>query len=214
VSPLAFEVVRSRPLPLADIRDGWWQTHIAPLVAEATAPLGKAGVAGNAIRLRCRLDMRYTGQGHEVEIALPEHAAQLDAAALAALFEARYTALYTHTLATTPVQIMTWKVEAVGPDPLGGQAIRIEGPAMRRPARRARRTAHMDEAGPIECAVYDRSFLAHGDLIEGPALIEEPDSTCMIGPGDIARIDAEENLVVDLALNAVTATAVAAEPAL
>jgi N-methylhydantoinase A len=209
-SPLAFEVVRSRPLPLADIRAGWWQAHLAPLVAEAVAPLRAAGVSADAIRLRCRLDMRYIGQGHEVEVALPEDPAHFDAAALLALFEARYRALYTHTLPGTPAQIMAWKVEAVGPDPLGGKALRIEGEATRRPARRGIRTAHVDDSGAIECPVYDRIFLARGDLIEGPALIEEPDSTCFIGSGDIARIDAEDNLVVDLALKAAPATLVIA----
>jgi N-methylhydantoinase A len=212
-SPLAFELVRSRPLPLAAIRNGWWQAHIAPLVAEATAPLHAAGVAPGAIRLRCRLEMRYIGQGHEVEIALPEDAAQLDAAALLALFEARYRALYTHTLPTTAVQIITWKVEAVGPDPLGGQAIHIEGHARRRVARHARRTAQIDESGPVDCSVYDRMLLAPGDLIDGPALIEESDSTCVIGPGDVARIDADENLVVELAFGSSPATAAVAETA-
>lgn len=213
-SPLAFELVRSRALPLADIRVGWWQAHIAPLVAEATTPLHAAGVALGAIRLRCRLEMRYVGQGHEVEIALPEDAAQLDAAALQALFEARYSALYAHTLPSTAVQIMTWKVEAVGPDPLGGEAIHIQGHAGRRLARPARRTVHIEELGLLDCLVYDRMLLAPGDLIDGPALIEELDSTCVIGPGDVARIDANENLVVELAFGSSPATAAAVEPAL
>jgi N-methylhydantoinase A len=209
-SPLAFETIRSRAVPLSDIQSEWWQVYFAPLVTEAMAPLRAAGVATNAIRLHCRLDMRYIGQGHEIEIALPDDAARFDAAALKALFEARYGALYAHTLPGTPVQIMTWKVEAVGPDPLGGQAFRIEGDAARRPARRGNRTAHVDGAGAIDCPVYNRAFLARGDQIEGPALIEEPESTCVIGPGDVARIDAEENLVVDLALSVDAAAPAAA----
>jgi N-methylhydantoinase A len=214
VSPLAFEVMRSCALALADIREGWWQSYIAPLVADAAAPLHAAGIPPSAIRLRCRLDMRYVGQGHEVEVALPEEAARLDSPALMGLFEARYTALYSHTLPATAVQIVTWKIEAVGPDPLGGRAFHIEGNPAWRPAGRAKRVAHVDEAGPVDCAVYARALLTPGDLIEGPALIEEPDSTCVIGRGDIVRVDAEENLVVDLAFGAAPATAAAAEPAL
>jgi N-methylhydantoinase A len=56
-------------------------------------------------------------------------------------------------------------------------------------------------------------LLAPGDLIDGPALIEESDSTCVIGPGDVARIDADENLVVELAFGSSPATAAVAEPA-
>ncbi len=201
-SPVVFEMIRSRPIPLADIQGDWWHTHFAQLIAAATAPLREAGVAANAIRLRCRLDMRYIGQGHEVEVVLPDDAARFDAFALQELFEARYAAIYAHTLHGTPVQIMTWKVEAVGPDPLGGLALRIEDDTAKRPARRGSRTAYVDDAGVIDCPVYDRTVLARGDRIEGPALIEEPESTCVIGPGDVARIDADENLVVDLALSA------------
>jgi N-methylhydantoinase A len=178
------------------------------------ARLCESGVAADAIRLRCRLDMRYVGQGHEVEVTLPEDAAELDMPALSALFEACYGALYSLTLSATPVQIMTWKVEAVGPDPLGGRALRFESNAAGRPARRGSRSAYLNDAGPVDCPIYDRTFLVQGDRIEGPALIEEPDSTCVIGPGDVARIDAEENLVVDLALNAAPTTAAAVEPAL
>ena len=211
VSPLAFEVVRSRPLPLADIRDGWWQTHIAALLAEATAPLRKASVAADAMRLRCRLDMRYIGQGHEVEVALPERAAHLDAADLAALFEERYSALYAHTVPATPVQIMTWKVEAVGPDPLAGQAVRIEGTAMPRLARRARRTAHVEEAGRIDCPVYDRSFLAPRRSDRGSGA----DRGTGFDLHDRARrrgaYRRRGNLVVDLALQGSDGDAVAAE---
>src|SRR5262249_58959427 len=112
----------------------------------------------------------------------------------------------------TAVQIVTWKIEAVGPDPLGGRALHIEGDPAWRPAGRAKRIAHVDEAGSVDCAVYARAVLAPGDLIGGPGLIEEPEATCVIGRGDIVRVDAEENLVVDLAPGA--ATAAAAEPAL
>ena len=81
-TPLAFEIVRSDAVPLTDIGDGWWQRYIAPLVTEASTPLRQAGVTEDAIRIHCRLDMRYLGQGHDVEVSLPDNAAQIDAAGL------------------------------------------------------------------------------------------------------------------------------------
>ncbi len=212
-SPLAFEVVRSRALPLADIRGGWWETHIAPLVAQAMAPLREAGVRDAAIQLRCRLDMRYIGQGHEVEVALPDNAAHLDAPALSALFEARYSALYNYILPEASAQIVSWKIEAIGPDPLSGQTVQIQSDVMSGSALRGTRIIHLDDASSTDCPIYDRIAIACDAVIKGPALIEEPDSTCMIGPGDVAHIDAENNLVVDLASNIGVFTSLASEPA-
>jgi N-methylhydantoinase A len=214
VSPLAFEVVRSRSLLLADIHANWWETHIAPLVDEATAPLIAAGVSLDAIQLRCRLGMRYVGQGHEIEVVLPEDSTELDADAVAALFEARYRALYAHTLPATPLQIVTWRVEAMGPDPLGSRPIHVQAGAARCESRPSRRVIHLCDAGDVDCPVYERSFLSEGDRIEGPALVQEPDSTCVIGPGDVARMDAEGNLLVDLSLEPVRAAAQMKEAAL
>ena len=115
-----------------------------------------------------------------------------------ALFEARYLELYGQTLRGTPVLIITWKVEAVGPDPLGGRAIRIQGDRAQAKADRGVRRAYIEGFGATECRVYDRVALSPGATIEGPALLEEPESTCIIGPGDRALIDAHENLIVEI----------------
>jgi N-methylhydantoinase A len=49
-----------------------------------------------------------------------------------------------------------------------------------------------------EWPVYDRYALAPGTTVTGPALIEERESTCVIGAGQVATVDAHYNLVADL----------------
>ena len=49
----------------------------------------------------------------------------------------------------------------------------------------------------VECEVLDRYALEPGTTIEGPAVIEERESTCVLGPGDRAVVDAHLNLVAD-----------------
>jgi N-methylhydantoinase A len=62
------------------------------------------------------------------------------------------------------------------------------------------RLAYDAEAGRmIEWPVYDRYALAPGTTVKGPALIEERESTCVIGSGQSATVDAHYNLVADLA---------------
>ena len=52
--------------------------------------------------------------------------------------------------------------------------------------------------GEAECAVYDRYALPVGAVIEGPAMVEERESTCVIGPGDRTVVDPQLNLVAEL----------------
>ena len=51
----------------------------------------------------------------------------------------------------------------------------------------------------VECEVLDRYALEAGTTVEGPAVIEERESTCVLGPGDRATVDAHLNLVAELA---------------
>src|SRR5262249_14699787 len=79
IIPLAFEVARSRRVHVADIDAADFGTTFAAIEADAAAFLHQAGVAGADIRIVRRLDMRYQGQGHEIEVTLPPAA---DAGAL------------------------------------------------------------------------------------------------------------------------------------
>jgi N-methylhydantoinase A len=53
-------------------------------------------------------------------------------------------------------------------------------------------------SGYVDCPVHDRYALVRGDEVVGPALIEERESTCVIGQGDTARVDSHANLIVEL----------------
>ena len=74
VSPLAFEVARSRRIHVADIDAKDFAATFAALENEASGYLKRAGVPDADIRIVRHLDMRYQGQGHEIEITLPVEA--------------------------------------------------------------------------------------------------------------------------------------------
>ena len=67
-----------------------------------------------------------------------------------------------------------------------------------RTALRGQRRALFEGAGWQDCAVYDRYALAPGTRFEGPALVEERESTCAVPPGARVSVDAHRNLVIDL----------------
>jgi len=203
VSPLAFEVARSRRIHLADLDAADFEATFAALEAEATTILTEAGVQRSDIRIVRRLDMRYQGQGHEIEVALP------DTPAVGALFPqieelfgSTYQSIYTLRL-EEPAEIINWKLEAIGPAIGLGESYRLGGNLEAPNVQKGTRLAyHPTEDRTCEWPVYDRYALKPGMEIEGPALIEERESTCVVGPNDRVIVDAHYNLVADLNLTA------------
>jgi N-methylhydantoinase A len=66
-------------------------------------------------------------------------------------------------------------------------------------ARKGERAAYFPEAGGfVGTPIYDRYQLAPGMAFVGPAIVEERESTAIIGPGARCQIDAQHNLVVEL----------------
>ena len=199
VSPLGFEVSRSRRVYLADLDAASFEGFIAPLVEEASGFLHRAGIADPHISTR--LDMRYQGQGYEIEVTLPDDGTGAGTgyaevfARLDELFRARYAEIFAETFLDEPLEIVSWKVEAAGEEAALAYA-GIAGGA--RPREKRPRNVWFGDAF-VECEVLDRYALEPGMTIEGPAVIEERESTCVLGPGDRATVDAHLNLVAELA---------------
>src|SRR5579871_772252 len=162
--------------------------------------LAGAGVAGAAIDVRRACDIRYEGQGSDVTVPIPPgmlsagHVADIQHA-----FEQRYRELYGRTVPASGLEVVNWRVTVRGPQP----AFRVSPAAPRRgpasAAQKGSRPAYFGDAhGLIDTAVFDRYQLAAGTAVEGPAIIEERESTIVVGPGGRAWVDESLNVVVDL----------------
>ena len=207
VSPLGFEVSRSRRVFLADLDAEGFEHMLAPLVEEASGFLRRAGVPNPAVV--CRLDMRYQGQGYEIEVTLPGDGeigeiGGDDAAGgrgglrrafsrLDELFRSKYAEIFSETFLAEPLEIVSWKVEAAGAEaPLAYRGLRSGARAAKK------RSREVWFAGDRrDCEVIDRYALAPGTEIEGPAVVEEAESTCVLGPGERATVDEWLNLVAE-----------------
>lgn len=201
-SPLAFEVARSRRVHVADLDSASFGRAFAELEADAAQVLLDAGVAKDDLRIVRRLDMRYQGQGHEIEVTLPEAA---DASTLFAdvidLFGAAYQQIYTLRL-DEPAEIVNWKVEAVGPATGLGASYSLAGDSDGGSARKGTRRAYDASVQRMtDWPVYDRYALRPGMTVAGPALIEERESTCVVGAGDRVTVDQRLNLVAEIDLS-------------
>ena len=208
VSPLSFELVRSDTVFLDDITALEFEQRFRPLTETACEHLRQAGVSDGDIRVSRRLDMRYRGQGHEIEVAVPQSGNGNDDGPLArlpALFAERYREIFSLSFLEQPLEIVNWKLEAAGPRPeMGPRGYRLAEVASHAPeaAIKGTRRAYFPERGDfVDCPVYDRYAMRPGMSFPGPALVEERESTCVVGTGDRATVDDDDNLVAELGEN-------------
>jgi N-methylhydantoinase A len=160
---------------------------IGDLESEGLTALGESGCAAPDVTILVGADMRYVGQQHEVTIIFDIDPRQSrDAAALTAQFEAAYRTLYGVNPSHVPIELVTWRVVARGPLPHfdGQPRAQIAAGAPKR-----HRPVHAWEDGQ-SVPVYERSSLATGQTIAGPAIIEERETTTALPPGWSATIDA------------------------
>ncbi len=198
-SPLAFEVLRSERVAHQDLTAEGFDDRFARLADQATAHLRAAGLDPRDLIIRRAVDLRYRGQGYEIEVVLPEGSGAAVVPRLPALFAEAYAAVFARSFPAEPIEIMNWKLEAVGPTP-GRGADYLASATASRPAIKGRRPAWFPEAGGfVDCAVYDRYALIAHDAFVGPAIVEEQESTAIIGVGDRVTVDERGHLVVKVA---------------
>ena len=198
-SPVGFELVRSRRVPLSRLDAAALRAEFEALGAEAERFLAEAGIAAADVSRRHRLDMRYEGQGYEIEVPVDGPLDDTLAARLPVAFAAEYAKVFGIAFPEKPVEIVNWKVDARGPEPGRERDYRLKRDPAASHARKGARPAYFPEAGGfVDCPVFDRYALRPGDAIAGPALIEERESTTVVCPGDAMHVDDRLNLVLDL----------------
>ncbi|HVO86989.1 MAG TPA: hydantoinase/oxoprolinase family protein [Casimicrobiaceae bacterium] len=198
-SPIGFEQVQSLRVDLAALTERRFRDIVASLLDGVKAHVRESGVQEADCRVRLKVDMRYIGQGYEVEVPLPSVDAGEALAAMPEAFAREYAAVFGTSFSQWPVEVIAWKVDVTGPLPGEGSTYRLRDTASAGEALRGRRQAFFPESGgAIECPVYARPAMRAGDRVAGPALIEEAESTCVLVPGDHAHIDTARNLVIDV----------------
>lgn len=199
-APVAFDFARSFPGRLDTLDWGRVNGLLHEMEAEGTALLTQAGVAASDITHRRAAEMRYVGQGHEVRVTLPgKDLGAADIPALRAAFEAEYVRLYGRMGPPVAVEAITWRVISAGPRPeLHFSTVAGNGGSASA-ARKGTRRAYMpEEHGMVDVPVYDRYKLGPGAHFVGPAIVEERESTTVIGPHANVVVDAQGNLVVEV----------------
>ena len=199
VTPLSFETMRSARVALSALDGERLEAGFSALLEQATAFLVAAGTPSDAIIVRRRLDMRYAGQGYEIEVELPmEGGADALIEQLPSRFLKRYAEVFAAVSLDQPLEVVNWKVEAVGPRPQVGASY---GAGFYEGGESA--LGHHQVYDPVAAKfepspVISRYALEIGSVLTGPALLQERESTCVIGPGERIRVDEAYNLIAEL----------------
>jgi len=193
-APLAFDFVRTWRCTLDEAE---WERVTGlyrEMEADGAALLAEAGLAAGDVAHERLADLRYVGQGHEVRVRLPE--GELDGGAeLLERFEREYARLYGRRGPDVPVEALNWRVVSSGPRPeLELAAAAVD--ASSRPPEAARAAFFPSLGGYVETPVYDRYALRPGARLAGPAIVEERESTLVVGPGQLVEVTPELSLAV------------------
>ncbi|MGF1525425.1 MAG: hydantoinase/oxoprolinase family protein, partial [Candidatus Competibacterales bacterium] len=114
-APVAFEVVRSRPMPLGDFDPEPVNALLEAMAFEALEVV-RAAAFEVPIQLEGLAHMRYMGQGHEIPVALPPTPLGAgDRATLQQAFDAEYRRRYRRTIPNAEVEVLTWALTATAP---------------------------------------------------------------------------------------------------
>ena len=199
VAPLAFDFVQSHYAQLDDLDWDYLNGMFWDLERQGTELLADSGVAPKDINHTRSVDIRYIGQGHEVGVPVPGGVlGEEDYQSLQGGFDRVYRELYGRSGPGVGLEALTWRVVSSGPAPVMRRQTGHR-PGANRAALKGRRPAYFPEYEAFrETPVYDRYMLGTGDEIDGPAIIEERESTAVIGPGGAIRVDSRLNLVVTL----------------
>jgi N-methylhydantoinase A len=199
LAPLQHDAIGSFERPLSETT----VTALAASLSELEASCGarmrsEGGSAGDADRIEYHAEMRYVGQAHQIEIALPR---PIDAAALASVaerFHVAHEATYGHADRAAQPEFVTLRV-VQRRDPLDRGFGSAALPSAGDHSAIARRQACFDAAqGYVDVPVYWRAALPPGFSVTGPAIIEQSDTTTVVYPGHGAVIDPSGNLLISV----------------
>ncbi len=199
-APPAFDFARSLPSLLRDVEWGDVRRLLAEMRSQGEQRLALAGIAAGDLETELFADVRYRGQGEGITVALGSHLNARAAGQVGDAFEAAYARLYGRRPPGVEPELLTWRVRVVGPRPaIAGGAGGMAGEGRAGPARKGKRSIWSEERRSyVEAEVWDRYRLVAGDALSGPAVVEERESSAVIGVGGRGLVDEHGNLHVAL----------------
>jgi len=197
------DYVRSELRPMDQVTSAHAEDVFTSLEARGRAELVQEGLDIENARFERELDVRYTGQGYELRVSLVglgehEGLTNEDMVTARQRFDEKHAQIHGHAADDRPVEIVSYRVRLRVHVPkyepvLLGEANEVSAP---KEAIKGTRHALFVGQGGVDATVYERDTLPLGATFEGPAIVEQFDSTTVLPPGWRGKIDGYRNLIL------------------
>ena len=195
------DFVRSRLRSLTEMDLSELNGIFGELKAQAVQEIKSDGFDEDAIRFDFAIDLRYQGQGYEltVPVGTSNVLTDEDRAELRIRFDQQHEQLFGHSAAGEPAEAVNYRLRATvmvpkfsmrrHPGGTGGPEAAIVG---------QRDVCYDSSKGTTPTPIYERSLLAPGHRLAGPAIVDQLDSTTVLFPGQTAEVDDYGNIIISI----------------
>lgn len=191
------EAARTSLRRFADLTGAELGAILTGLSGDASSSLVDQGVPAADQRIEYELDVRYFGQGFEIGIPIDPGWLEDEDSLLgnvASAFDVEHERLFSFLLGTDH-ELVNVRASVSGPRPEVAQTVLEQGDGDPRHAKTGTSQIYVD-GGFAEAALYDRDRLRAGDVIAGPAIVIEMDSTTLVLPGHAATTHSSGSLLI------------------
>jgi N-methylhydantoinase A len=195
ISDLKHDYVRTFARELSDVDISELQPPYGEMADNARATLATERMSEDRIELEYSADLHYVGQFNEVEVPAGDDltAASLDK--MVDAFHARHDTLYGYSMPGAPVELINLRVSARGITEKPRFERSEPGGEDPSDAQRATRRAYFD-GGFKEVPVYDGLKLVNGNIVRGPAIVDQPTTTIVVPADFDLRCDEFNNYLM------------------
>jgi len=199
LAPISFDFTRSYLTRIDTVDIAHLMKILRNLEREGREIVMQAGVPAQEVRVTHSVDMRYLRQGYEIRVALD--AGDVTEESLKVLekrFEEEYIRFYGVLCTGVPIQAVNWRVVVSGPAleiegkalKVGSESVKTDQPYM------SRSVVFRPDDGAAQTPVYHRESLSSSFKLNGPAIIEEAESTTVVLPGWSVHVNENGCLVL------------------
>ena len=194
-APISYELIRSLYMLLSQFDESAVRRLLDEMAEEAGA-IVRQGSPDAELTEQRTVFMRYEGQGHEIEVDVPEGPLPKDFGNwLRERFDETYRGIFGRTVPNVDIEIMNWGYIAATAT---GKPKRVRNTrTSRRPRPVSRRRVYWGQSRKqLDVPCFERAQLRTGDRIKGPALIIESQTTTLVSPEFDASIDRIGNIIM------------------
>lgn len=193
----AIDIARGYMTRLASTRWSDVNALFADMESEAKSLMQDAGVDSRNVEISRFADMRFVGQGFEIPAIVPNGPlSEATRHQIEGNFIEAYAELFGRRVTNIGVEALTWRVHAS----TQRKNVDLKFPTLSstQTAKKGSRRVFFPGIGFKDCAVFDRKRLLPGSRISGPAIVEERESTTVLGPNSALTVDDHLNLIVEM----------------